>query len=124
MAEARLRELRHLLQEANYAYYVLDAPMIADSVYDQLYRELLDLEAAQPELITPDSPSQRVGAAPATGFTPFTHRIPLYSLDNVFNAAELIDWETKLRRVLGDTEQHLTYTCELKNRWLGSGPQL
>ncbi len=114
MTETRLAELHQLLQEASYAYYVLDAPIIPDSVYDQLYRELLDLEAAHPELVNPDSPSQRIGAAPAAGFMPFTHRIPLYSLDNVFNVVELTDWETKLRRVLGDTEQPLTYTCELK----------
>ncbi len=113
-AKERLAELRQLLQEAGYAYYVLDAPIIADSVYDGLYRELLALEAAHPELITPDSPSQRVGAEPAAGFRPFTHRIPLYSLDNVFDAPELGEWETKLRRVLGDTDHALAYVCELK----------
>jgi len=76
----RASELRQLLNRAAHAYYVLDAPEMEDPVYDRLYRELLELEAAHPELITPDSPTQRVGGAPAQGFQSVRHRIGLLSL--------------------------------------------
>jgi DNA ligase (NAD+) len=100
-AEAqRAAELRALLQRAAHAYYVLDAPLLEDPVYDRLYRELLELESADPSLITPDSPSQRVGGAPAEGFTSVEHRIPLLSLDNAFSFAELEAWYRKLLRAL------------------------
>ncbi|MFM7384495.1 MAG: DNA ligase LigA-related protein, partial [Microcystaceae cyanobacterium] len=69
MNRDRLPQLRQQLQAASYAYYVLDAPIMEDSVYDQLYRELQSLEAQYPELITPDSPTQRVGERPASQFT-------------------------------------------------------
>lgn len=97
---ARAEELRSLLIAAAHAYYVLDAPALEDAVYDQLYRELLELEQAHPELISADSPSQRVGGAPAAGFQSVAHRIGLLSLDNAFNAAELTNWYAKLLRVL------------------------
>jgi len=97
---ARAEELRRLLIAAAHAYYVLDAPALEDAVYDQLYRELLELEQAHPELISADSPSQRVGSAPAAGFQSVAHRIGLLSLDNAFNAAELTSWYAKLLRVL------------------------
>jgi len=96
----RAGELRQLLQRAAHAYYVLDAPEIEDSVYDRLYRELLELEAAHPELITPDSPSQRVGGAPAEGFSSVEHRIGLLSLDNAFNPSDLDAWYGRLLKVL------------------------
>ena len=88
----RLQELRTLLNEAAHAYYVLDAPQMEDAVYDRLYRELLELEEQFPELITPDSPSQRVGGAPIEGFTSVEHRIPMLSLDNAFNDEEIVRW--------------------------------
>ncbi|MEM7714693.1 MAG: NAD-dependent DNA ligase LigA, partial [Cyanobacteria bacterium P01_A01_bin.68] len=75
----RVEELRKVLSQASYAYYVLDAPTMEDVVYDKLYRELQDLETQYPELITPDSPTQRVGEKPATGFTSVRHNIPMYS---------------------------------------------
>jgi len=98
--QARTEELRRLLSQAAHAYYVLDAPELEDPVYDRLYRELLDLEAAHPELITPDSPTQRVGGAPAAAFTSVEHRIPLLSLDNAFSGEELAAWYGRLLRVL------------------------
>ena len=99
-AEQRARELRQLLNRAAYAYYVLDAPEMEDPVYDRLYRELLDLEAAHPELVAADSPTQRVGGAPAQGFESVRHRIGLLSLDNAFNTAELEAWFERLLKVL------------------------
>ena len=98
--QARAVELRRLLTRAAHAYYVLDAPELEDSVYDQLYRELLDLEAADPSLITPDSPTQRVGGTPAEGFTSVEHRIGLLSLDNAFSIEELGAWYGRLLKVL------------------------
>ena len=99
-AEQRARELRQLLNRAAHAYYVLDAPEMEDPVYDRLYRELLDLEAAHPELVAADSPTQRVGGAPAQGFESVRHRIGLLSLDNAFNTAELEAWFERLLKVL------------------------
>jgi len=98
--QARAEELRRLLTRAAHAYYVLDAPELEDPVYDRLYRELLDLEETDPGLITPDSPSQRVGGTPAAAFVNVEHRIPLLSLDNAFSTAELEAWYGRLLRVL------------------------
>jgi DNA ligase (NAD+) len=112
----RVEEVRRLLQQASYAYYVLDAPIMEDTVYDRLYRELQELEAQYPELVTPDSPTQRVGERPATHFTSVRHNIPLYSLENAFNLEELQGWEQRWRRhlppqySLGDVD----YVAELK----------
>ncbi len=100
MAQDRAEELRRLLNRAAHAYYVLDAPVMEDPVYDRLYRELVELEAAHPELISPDSPTRRVGGAPADGFTSVAHRIPLLSLDNAFSHEELDDWYGRLLKVL------------------------
>ena len=76
----RLRQLRDQLQKASYAYCVLDDPIMEDAVYDQLYRELQTLESVHPDLISPDSPTQRVGERPASEFQSVKHQIPLYSL--------------------------------------------
>jgi DNA ligase (NAD+) len=100
VSEARTTELRRLLNRAAHAYYVLDAPEMEDPVYDRLYRELLELETAHQELITPDSPSQRVGGAPAEGFSSVEHRIGLLSLDNAFNPGDLEAWYGRLLKVL------------------------
>lgn len=102
---ARAAELRQLLNRAAHAYYVLDAPVMEDPVYDRLYRELLELEAAHPELHSPDSPTQRVGGAPAEGFSSVEHRIPLLSLDNAFSLDELEAWFGRLLKVLDRTPQ-------------------
>ena len=111
----RVQELRRLLDNASYAYYVLDAPIMADAVYDQLYRELQDLETQYPELITPDSLTQRIGEKPATQFTSVRHNIPLYSLENAFNIAEFNKWQERYSRHLPPNNTHLIeYICELK----------
>ena len=91
-SEERSTELRELLNRAAHAYYVLDAPVMEDAVYDRLYRELLELEQANPSLRTSDSPTQRVGGAPADGFSSVEHRIGLLSLDNAFNRDDLSAW--------------------------------
>ncbi|TAD84732.1 MAG: NAD-dependent DNA ligase LigA [Oscillatoriales cyanobacterium] len=95
----RVKQLRKQLQEASYAYYVLDAPMLADEVYDRLYRELQTLESEYPELITAESPTQRVGEKPATQFYSVKHNIPLYSLENAFDIAEFAKWQERWLRV-------------------------
>jgi len=99
----RAAELRALLNGAAHAYYVLDAPVMEDAVYDRLYRELQELENAHPQLISPDSPTRRVGGAPAEGFVSVRHRIPLFSLDNAFSLEELEAWYARLLRVLDRT---------------------
>ena len=109
----RIEELRRLLIQASYAYYVQDSPIMEDVIYDKLYRELQDLETQYPELITPDSPTQRVGEKPATGFTSVAHNIPLYSLENAFNIDELKTWDERWRRNASPQEQ-VDYVCELK----------
>ncbi|MCU0568917.1 MAG: hypothetical protein MUF49_20250, partial [Oculatellaceae cyanobacterium Prado106] len=111
--QQRVVELRKLLLKASYEYYVLDAPEMEDAVYDRLYRELQDLEAEHPELVTPDSPTQRVGERPATQFNSVRHNIPLHSLENAFGAEELAAWQERWRRVAPEAEQ-FEYVCELK----------
>jgi len=96
----RADELRELLNRAAHAYFVLDAPLMEDPVYDRLLRELQELETAHPELLTADSPSQRIGGAPAEGFTSVAHRIGLFSLDNAFSLEELEAWYARLLKVL------------------------
>jgi NAD-dependent DNA ligase len=108
----RLIELRRLLNQASHAYYVLDNPPLEDAVYDRLYRDLQDLEAQFPELITPDSPTQRVGDRPAEQFTSVEHRISLYSLENAFDADELRKWDERWRKI--ETQPEAQYVCELK----------
>jgi DNA ligase (NAD+) len=110
---ARIAQLCQQLQAASYAYYVLDQPIMEDAVYDRLYRELQDLETANPELITPDSPTQRVGDKLSAQSTAVAHRIPLYSLENAFDLTELAAWQTGWQRSAGITTA-AAYVCELK----------
>jgi DNA ligase (NAD+) len=116
----RALELRRLLNHAAHAYYVLDAPVMEDPVYDRLYRELLELEQQHPALRSLDSPTQRVGGAPAEGFTSVRHRIGLLSLDNAFSIAELEAWYARLLKVLdrepaeGQPQPALAMVGELK----------
>jgi DNA ligase (NAD+) len=113
----KVAQLREQLQAAGYAYYVMDNPLMEDGVYDQLYRQLQDLESQYPALITADSPTQRVGDRPATKFTTVKHNIPLYSLENAFNDQELIKWETRWQKQLAELPEFLpefNYVCELK----------
>jgi DNA ligase (NAD+) len=109
----RTEQLRIKLQSAGYAYYVLDNPDMEDAVYDRLYRELQDLESQYPALITPDSPTQRVGERPASGFVSVKHNISLYSLENSFDMAEFAKWEAGWQRKL-ETKDSAEYVCELK----------
>jgi DNA ligase (NAD+) len=111
--QARATQLRQQLQEASYAYYVLDNPIMEDEVYDRLYRELESLEAQHPQLIAPDSPTQRVGEKPATEFPTVQHSIPLYSLENAFTIEEFSDWQGRWQRQAG-TDVPPKYVCELK----------
>jgi len=114
MAEIRQRiaKLRQLINHHNYRYYVLDSPEISDAEYDELMLELKGLEEAHPELIAPDSPTQRVGAAPVEAFGVVDHREPLLSLANAFSNEELDAWYRRAANLLGrrDTE----FVCELK----------
>ena len=98
--QLRAAELRQLLNRAAHAYYVLDAPVMEDAVYDRLYRELSELEASDPGLQRPDSPTQRVGGAPAEGFTSVEHRVGMLSLDNAFNRDDLQAWHERLLKQL------------------------
>ncbi|MCT7950567.1 NAD-dependent DNA ligase LigA [Ancylothrix sp. C2] len=110
--QQRAEKLRREVQEASYAYYVLDNPIMADEVYDRLYRELQDLEIQYPQLITPDSPTQRVGEKPASQFNSVKHNIPLYSLENAFNIEEFTRWQERWQRVY--SADKFEYVCELK----------
>jgi DNA ligase (NAD+) len=105
-------ELRSTLRRHLYLYHVLDAPEIADSEYDALYRRLEELEAANPDLVTPDSPTQRVGQPATDLFAPVTHRERMFSLDNVESHETLRAWEERLERQLGRAPSG--YMCELK----------
>jgi len=109
----RAASLRQQLERANHAYYVLDAPEVTDAEYDALFRELQALEAAHPELATPDSPTQRVGAAVASALAKYPHRRPMLSLANAFTAEELIAWEDRNARIL-DEVRSAGYTAEIK----------
>ncbi|HSL15672.1 MAG TPA: NAD-dependent DNA ligase LigA [Actinomycetota bacterium] len=110
-AKVRVEELREQLNEHSYRYYVLDDPVVSDAEYDELMRELRELEERFPELITPDSPTQRVGITPADLFAPVQHRAPMLSLDNAFSEAELKAWATRVERAVGTSAR---YSCELK----------
>lgn len=111
-AAKRAAELRELLDRYNYEYYVLDAPTVSDAQWDVLFRELSALEARYPVLLTPDSPTQRVGAAPSEAFAKFQHTVPMLSLSNGFGEAELTAWQQRIARLLGRTPS--AYVAELK----------
>ena len=110
-AKLRVEELRDQINYHAYRYYVLDDPEISDAEYDELVRELRELEERYPELVTPDSPTQRVGVTPADLFAPVEHRAPMLSLDNAFSPEELKAWATRVEKALGEP---VTYACELK----------
>lgn len=109
----RVEELHRLLHEHAHKYYVLDSPTISDGEYDILFRELLALERAHPELVTEDSPSKRVGGPPLDKFTQVEHRIPMLSLENAFSDEDLFEFEAKLQRFL-NTDTALAYVAEPK----------
>lgn len=111
----RAAELTAQINHANYLYYALDAPELSDAAYDALMRELRELEETYPELVTPDSPTQRVGTDAITTFAPISHRQPMLSLDNAFGTDDLRAWEEKMRRALGAGPDYpIEYVCELK----------
>ena len=100
-ARKRAEELREEINHHAYRYYVLDEPEVSDYDYDRLVRELEAIEAEFPELITPDSPTVRVGGSPAELFAPVVHRAPMLSLDNAFSWEELEAWERRVERAVG-----------------------
>jgi DNA ligase (NAD+) len=112
-SQQRLQQLLEQLQKAAYAYYVLDAPILEDAIYDQLYLELQELENQYPHLISPDSPTQRVGDQVSSQFSSVKHNISLYSLENAFNLQEFAQWQEKWQR-LAPQPVGVEYTCELK----------
>jgi DNA ligase (NAD+) len=112
-AERQIEQLRQEIHSHNYRYYVLDEPAITDAEYDQLLRRLQELEATYPELIRPDSPTQRVGAAPLETFGTVLHSLPMLSLDNAFSPAEVRDFDGRVRRQLGQTTP-IVYVAEPK----------
>ncbi len=113
---ARVAALRAEIGEHNRRYYEQDAPTVSDAEYDELVRELRQYEEEFPELIVPDSPTQRVGGTPSVLFSPVRHRTPMMSLDNAFSSEELVAWGERLERRLGVAEdgEPVSYVCELK----------
>ena len=111
-AEKRIEELRTELRRHEHLYYVMDAPAISDAEYDKLMNELKRLEAQHPDLLTPDSPTQRVGGKPAEGFQKVRHSRPMLSLDNAYSEEELRDWDRRVRELAGNLP--VEYTAELK----------
>ena len=111
-AEARATRLRDEIAYHNWRYYALDAPEISDAAYDALMRELLAIEGAYPDLVTPGSPTQRIGATPSSAFAPVTHGQRMYSLDNAMDTTELDAWLERIEREAGGRE--IGYICELK----------
>ena len=109
---ARIAALRQQLDEASYRYYVLDAPTIPDAEYDRLLRELEQLEAAHPQLVSPDSPTQRVGAPAGSHFAQVRHAIPMLSLGNAFDDAEVLDFVRRIGDRLG--RERLIFSAEPK----------
>jgi DNA ligase (NAD+) len=111
-AQKKIDKLRDELRRHEHLYYVLDAPEISDAEYDALMNELKKLEAAHPDLVTPDSPTQRVGGKPAEGFRKAQHSRPMLSLDNAYSAEELADWDRRVHELAGNLP--VEYTAELK----------
>jgi DNA ligase (NAD+) len=109
----KIAALRKTLHEHNHRYYLLDAPVISDQEFDQLLRELQDLEEAHPEFYDPNSPTQRVGGGVTKSFETVAHRFPMYSLSNTYSKEELEQWEERIRKIIGPQEE-IEYTCELK----------
>jgi DNA ligase (NAD+) len=112
--EHRAAELRALLHQAAYDYYVLDRPTLSDAAYDKLFRELQTIEREHPALRTSDSPTMRVGAEPATALAKHTHLVPMISLGNAFDDEELTEWEERIARLVGEDARRVGYVVELK----------
>jgi DNA ligase (NAD+) len=110
--QRRVEELRDLIRYHEHRYYVLDDPEISDAEFDRLMQELKQLEAEHPQLVTPDSPTQRVGGKPREGFIKVPHTTPMLSLDNAYSEQELRDWERRVHELSG--RKTVEYVCELK----------
>ena len=111
-ADSKMEELRTRLNDYSYRYHVLDDPIVPDAEYDRLLLELVELEHKYPELVTQDSPTQRVAERPLSEFSEVTHEIPMLSLDNAFNNEELFAFDKRIRDRLELAEIH--YTAEVK----------
>src|ERR1700733_12198489 len=110
--EKKIALLREQIRHHEYLYYVLDQPEISDADFDKIMRQLKDLEAEHPELLTADSPTQRVGGKPREGFVKVAHSSPMLSLDNTYSEEELRDWERRVHELSG--REDVDYVCELK----------
>src|SRR5580765_4913957 len=111
-AEKNIEVLRDKIRHHEYLYYVLDNPEISDQEFDRLMQQLKEIEAEHPKLITPDSPTQRVGGKPREGFVKVRHSSPMLSLDNTYNEEELRNWERRVHELSG--RKDVDYVCELK----------
>ena len=111
-AAQEIERLREKIRHHEYCYYVLDEPEISDAEFDRLLEKLKKLEAARPELVTPDSPTQRVGGQPREGFVKVRHRRPLLSLDNTYSFEELGEFDRRVRE--GTGRSLVDYVCEHK----------
>ena len=111
-AQARIETLRNNIRRHDYLYYVKNRPEISDAAYDKLFKELTDLEAAHPDLVTPDSPTQRVGAAPLDELKKVRHERPMLSLDSILDLEDVLAFDKRMQKELGET--HIAYTVEPK----------
>lgn len=112
--ELQIQQLREQLNRHNYNYYVLDDPSVPDAEYDRLFQQLKLLESDNPTLITPDSPTQRVGGKPLSSFSQITHELPMLSLDNAFNAEDMYEFNRRIIDRLKTTDSEIEYACEPK----------
>ena len=110
-AKSRVQELRDLLNQYGYEYYVLDQPSVPDAEYDKLMNELIEIEESFPELKTADSPTQRIGGQVLDAFEKVQHQTSMLSLGNAFNEEDLRDFDRRVRQAVGD---EFSYVCELK----------
>ena len=110
--DKKIDSLRDRIRHHEYRYYVLDDPEIPDADFDRLMNELKKIEAEHPELVTPDSPTQRVGGKPREGFVKVQHSSPMLSLDNAYAEEELRNWERRVHELSG--RKDIEYVCELK----------
>ena len=113
--EQQIQQLREQLNKHNYRYYVLDDPEVPDAEYDRLFQQLKSLEAEHPSLITPESPTQRVGGAPLAAFKQVQHELPMLSLDNAFNAEDMQEFNRRIvDRLAYPADTEIGYACEPK----------
>ncbi len=111
--QKKIINLREELHQHNHHYYIQDNPVISDFIFDQMLKELLDLEKEYPQFYDPNSPTQRIGGGITKSFDTIVHRYPMYSLSNTYSKEELIQWEERIRKVIGN-DIKISYTCELK----------